>query len=83
MKTRERPFERGQGCRNLFQFMRAAELLQLKRSIDGGTRAEVCNGPLQPVGRALDHLGVAGGQRAMNLVQRTRVFVQEERRRSP
>ena len=63
MKTRERAFERGQGRWNLIQFMRTAELLQLKGSVDGGAGAEVRNGSLQPVGRALESVGIAGGQK--------------------
>jgi len=79
VKIRERVFERSQGRPNLVEFVSAAELLQLKSRVDGGARAEVGNRSLQPVGRALESPGVAGGQGPVNLVQSARVFVQKER----
>jgi hypothetical protein len=46
VKTRERAFQRSQSRLSVIQLMCAAELLQLKRCVDRGARAEVGDGSL-------------------------------------
>jgi len=79
MKTPERSFQCGQGLGSLVQCVCASELLELKGRVDGGTRTEVGDRPFESMGRTLDRLGVAGGQRFVHTVQSLGIFVQEER----